>query len=156
MKTNVKRITIAVATATVAGLGLAVPASAATADSGTPSLVQFASHARPGVAVTPDSPTSGWSFLDGSAVSTDGCKAWMNYATDTSGGFYTRGLLESWGNDCEMHYARSGPSPFDDFRVQNGAGTLQTNGYWDGPGYATKVCVWEIGHYSDYQCSPWF
>jgi hypothetical protein len=101
-------------------------------------------------------PTSPWSFLNGSDESVNGCEVWMNYATDNSGGFYTQALLESWGNDCEMHYVRTGPSPFSDFQTQNGAGTYTTAGYWDGPGYTTAVCVWKVGQYDPHKCSSAF
>src|SRR5947208_1077209 len=110
MKTNVKRITTAVAAATIAGLGLAAPASAAAPDSRTPNLVRLASVARPALSARPNTPTSPWYVITGSIVSTDGCEAWMDYATDDSGGFYTRALLESWGSNCEMHYRRTGPN----------------------------------------------
>lgn len=102
-----------------------------------------------GLTVTaPAAQASGTYLGDRYVAQVSGCKAWMNGAdwTSASGGYYqqTQAMLESWGSNCRMDYVRTGPKAsdgFDDERFQDGAGTLSTNFYWDGPGYRTWVCV---------------
>ncbi|MCD9875384.1 serine/threonine protein kinase [Streptomyces guryensis] len=93
-------------------------------------------------------------WIPGSVASSNGCTAWMNYRPSDAGGF-TQALLESWGNDCKMNYFRgpeSSSQKFTDPREQQGAGTLNTDFYWDGPGVYTWVCVWRVGEYKQNSC----
>lgn len=106
----------------------------------------------PGPTSTHAQPKAGW--IPGSVASSNGCEAWMNYRPSDAGGF-TQALLESWGNDCRMNYFRgpeSSSQKFTDAREQQGAGTLNTDFYWDGPGVYTWVCVWRVGEYKQNSC----
>lgn len=106
-----------------------------------------------GIPVT--SSTAG-TYLNSSVISSDGCRAWLDaHSNANPAGGYTRANLESWGDDCVMHYLRNNADKgqqFNQFPQQKGAGTTTTSWYWDGPGYTTAVCVWNLKNYAAYVC----
>ncbi|MGY4928460.1 serine/threonine protein kinase [Streptomyces sp. 900105755] len=132
----------------------APPSSAAGGQSSThaPAGATTPSGQDPGSTPTQAQPKVAW--IPGSVASSNGCKAWLNYRPSDAGGF-TQALLESWGNDCKMNYFRgpeSSSQKFTDPREQQGAGTLNTDFYWDGPDVYTWVCVWRVGEYKQNNC----
>ncbi|MFK0288708.1 serine/threonine protein kinase [Streptomyces sp. NPDC090499] len=123
---------------------------------GTPTITRLpgqgapptASSQPPGQAPAPTATGPRIAWIPGSAASSNGCEAWMNYRSDG----FTQALLESWGNNCKMNYFRGPTQQFKDSRQQNGTGTLRTDFYWDGPGVYTWVCVWRDGYYKQNSC----
>lgn len=98
-------------------------------------------------ATPPEPPPTPVVEVDGSVVLMDdstshGCKAWMDSRTP---GPYAQGLIQSWGDDCEMSLQRSTDAG-KTFSIESGkhrlsTGTDTTYFYWAGPGYLIKVCL---------------
>lgn len=99
-------------------------------------------------APSPPSPTTPIvAYVPGSDVVMDqssghGCKAWMNSRTP---GPYAQGLVQSWGDDCEMSLWRSTDGG-KTFSIESGkhrlsSATATTYFYWAGPGDLAKVCL---------------
>jgi hypothetical protein len=97
-----------------------------------------------------------WEYDDGSAVSSDGCKAWLNIGDDKDATEYVQGVLESWGSTCEMHFVRDNPSGATDisrFDQITQVNTFKTGPYYDDTGYKAAVCVWNVKNYNLHECS---
>jgi hypothetical protein len=86
-------------------------------------------------------------YINGSDISVNaasghGCKAWLNGKTP---GPYAQGLVQSWGDDCEMALWRSTDGG-KTFFLESGkhrlrSATANTGFYWNGNGYLAKVCM---------------
>lgn len=89
-------------------------------------------------------------YIHGSDISLDnksghGCKAWMNGGTP---GSYAQGLVESWGDDCEMELRQSndGGKTFTALSGRYRVNSAKTNTgfYLNGHGQLAKICLNDI------------
>jgi hypothetical protein len=104
-------------------------------------------------AVTPVStsrtvhPDSYWS---GTARTAGGCEVWLNRSGDKF-----QMLGESWGDYCSISFVRyhNGVEDLRDPR-NFGTGTIQSDWYWDGPGYAVYISVYDNDTYQSNSGGP--
>ncbi|MFD8725719.1 hypothetical protein ACFV2H_49235 [Streptomyces sp. NPDC059629] len=121
MKTSQRLLRAGGALAAAAALssGLAMPAQAMT-----------------GVSAQTVHPDSYWS---GTARSAGECKVWLNRSGDKF-----QMLGESWGHYCSISFVRyhNGVQDLKDPR-NFGTGTIESDWYWDGPGYEVYISVYD-------------
>ncbi|MBO0821496.1 MAG: hypothetical protein J2P26_11685, partial [Nocardiopsaceae bacterium] len=86
-------------------------------------------------------------FVKGSAATLNsssghGCKVWMNERTP---GAYFQGLIQSWGNDCDLMFYRSTDGGQNFTLVtqkKHVVSEMATTGfYWNGNGRFALVCL---------------
>jgi hypothetical protein len=83
-------------------------------------------------------------YIPGQDVVIGSCKAWMNKRTEDG---YVQGLVQSWGNACEMWLERKrlGTGGYDWTPVSNIYGVINTTAstgfHWNGTNAGSRVCL---------------